>query len=296
MVSFNWIERHMTFLTARLGVYRLDAGDAFFFEPTPGFYGFISQGTTACLNEAIRLLSGHIRSRTSPIIEEWSGSQDPLVTSDYDWTKDKTPPGMIRYLGPNHSQIQINITNKHSPLVMGAILAHELTHHFMDLKGIRHPDIEENEKLTDLATVYIGLGKLTLNGYHPLSWTRCRQNGSTKYTYQVGYLSAEDMAAIIHQVCHFRRISSDLAKCNLSDDALRHFKGIAGKANEYSMKKELLGDRQCPHCGQFTKFAFIEDDDGLYCSSCRWEWTACLRYSYSKRNSVSARIKQWFAK
>lgn len=296
MVSFNWIERQMIFLTGRLGVYRLDAGDGFFFEPTPGFYGFISQGTTTCLNEAIRLLSGHIKARTSPIIEEWSDSQNPLVTSDYDWTKDKTPPGMIHYLGPNHSRIQINITNKHSPLVMGAILAHELTHHFMDLKGIRHPEVEENEKLTDLATAYIGLGKLTVNGYHPLSWTQCRPNGKTEYTYQVGYLSPEDMAAIIHQVCHFRNISADLAKCNLSDDALRHFKSLAERANEYLMKKELVGERQCPHCGQFTKFAFIEDDDELYCSTCRWEWTACLRFSYNQRNSIGARIKQWFAK
>jgi hypothetical protein len=71
MVSFNWIERHISFLTARLGIYRLDAGDEFFFEPTPGFYGFISQGTTACLNEAIRMLADHIESRTAPVIEEW---------------------------------------------------------------------------------------------------------------------------------------------------------------------------------------------------------------------------------
>ncbi len=150
----------MTFLTGRMGIYRLNAGDDFFFDPTPGFYGFVSQGTTRCLNEAMRLLADHIESSSCPIIEEWNGPENPLVTNEYEWTKDKTPPGMIRYSGPNHSRVEIDIANKHSPFVMGAILAHELTHHFLDTKGIRHSDIEENERLTDLATVYVGLGKL----------------------------------------------------------------------------------------------------------------------------------------
>ncbi len=69
---------------------------------------------------------------------------------------------MIRYRGPHHSRIELNSTNKHSPFIMGATLAHELTHHFLDLKNIRYPDVEDNEKLTDLATVYLGFLYRTL--------------------------------------------------------------------------------------------------------------------------------------
>jgi len=296
MVSFNWIDKQMGFLTGRLGVYRLNAGDDFFFEPTPGFYGFISQGTTDCLNEAIRMLADHIESRTAPVIEEWKGSYDPLVTSDYDWTKDKTPPGMIRYRGPNHSRIEINIANKYSPHIMGGILAHELTHHFLDLKGVSHADVEENEQLTDLATAYLGLGKLTLNGYEPISWTQLKQQKRIDYTYQVGYLSTEALAAIIYQVCRLRSISIEIAKRNLSDSALNLFEGLDERANEYHLKKQLVGDRQCPHCGTFAEFSFIEDDDCIYCSACGLEWNACLNYAYKKRKSFRHRIRSWFAK
>jgi hypothetical protein len=293
MVPFSWIEKEMSFLTACMGVYRLNAGDDFFFEPTPGFYGFISQGTVNSLNEGIRILSDHIRSRTTPVIEEWEGSPDPLVSADYDWTKDKTPPGMIRYKGPNHSRIEINITNKHSPYIMGAILAHELTHHFLDSKGIRHSDIEKNEKLTDLATAYIGLGKLTINGYEPISWTQKRAQGTVNYTYQIGYLSPDDMAAIIHQVCVLRSISLEVAKRNLSEKALTLFDGLGDQANEYLLKKQLVGERQCPRCKNFAIFSFGEDEDDVYCSECGWEWNACLRYAYKKRNKLWQRLRRW---
>jgi len=287
----------MSFLTARLGIYRLDAGEEFFFEPTPGFYGFISQGTTACLNEAIRMLADHIESRTAPVIEDWKGSQDPLVTSTYDWTKEKTPPGMIRYLGPNHSRIEINITNKHSPYILGAILAHELTHHFLELKGIRYPDIDENERLTDLTTAYIGLGKLTLNGYEPISWTHWTPQGRIEYTYQVGYLSPKDMAAIIHEVCQFRGILTDVTKRNLTAKALSLLEGIHERSNEYHLRKELVGVRQCPRCERFAKFAFGEDDDDVYCSACGWEWSAGLRFAHRrKRTTLGSRIRSWFKK
>lgn len=146
MVTLEWIDRQMAFLSSWLGVYRLNAGDKFFFDPNPGFYGFISQGNTKALNEAMSL---------------------------------------IQYNGPNHSRIQIGITNKHSPFVLGGILAHELTHHFLMTKGIGISNVDENERLTDLATVYIGLGNLTLNGYEELEWTIKRGSEKFIYTYKV---------------------------------------------------------------------------------------------------------------
>jgi hypothetical protein len=290
MVSFNWIDRQMSFLSARLGVYRLDAGDRFFFDPTPGFYGFISQGTTACLNEAIQILASHIDSGTAPTIEEWKGSQNPLVASDYDWTRDKTPPGMIRYSGPHRSRIEINIVNKHSPYVLGAILAHELTHHFLGINGISRPEVQENERLTDLATAYIGLGKLTVNGYAPISWTRSGPQGMVTYKYQVGYLSMREMATVLHRVCRFRSLSLETAKRNLSPEALDLFNSLIAPADEYHLKKQLAGDRQCPHCEAISQFSFSGDDDGLRCSACGWEWSRSFSYAYKKRRSLLQRF------
>ena len=82
MVSFHWIEKHMSYLTGRLGVYKLNASNKFFFEPTPGFYGFIAQGTTEVLNEAVKMMADYIESSTSPAIDAWEGPANPLVTED----------------------------------------------------------------------------------------------------------------------------------------------------------------------------------------------------------------------
>jgi hypothetical protein len=104
-------------------------GENFFFEPTPGFYGYIAQGKPEALNDAIRILADHIESPSVPFIKDWTGPADPLISVDYNWeSDDNDPPGLIKYY---RSRIQINITNKHSPLILEAILAHELTHHYL---------------------------------------------------------------------------------------------------------------------------------------------------------------------
>tara|TARA_Y100001934_G_C12108887_1_gene657536 strand:+ start:260 stop:853 length:594 start_codon:yes stop_codon:yes gene_type:complete len=46
-----------------------------------------------------------------------------------------------------------------------AILAHELAHQYLHTHYIEESDNLENERLTDVCAVYIGFGKLLLNGY-----------------------------------------------------------------------------------------------------------------------------------
>lgn len=294
MVTCNWTERTMAYLSGRLGVYRLDAGNEFFLEPTPGFYGFIAQGTTDALNEAMRTLASHIGAPTSPIIESWAGSDSPLVAAEHDWTSDREPPGMITHDGPNFSRIRLAITNKHSPLVLGGILAHELTHHFLACRGVAQTPIEANERLTDVATAYLGLGKLTLNGYEPLTWRARRHGRDVRYTYRVGYLTSEDMALVLRRCCVFRGLSPLVAERNLSDRARELFGRAAHFSTKYERKKALVGERVCPHCGGVCTFAFGETDDGVYCARCGWEWEASLKEQYYKRRAGERRWwKPW---
>jgi hypothetical protein len=114
---------------------------------------------------------------------------------------------------------------------MGATLAHELAHHFLEKRGVRLPNESENERLTDLATVYIGLGKLTLNGYEPI--TRSQYRDRQLYTERVGYLSQSEIARIFMHVCRFRSIPVDAVSTNLSDTA-RH---LLKEANETDLKE-----------------------------------------------------------
>ena len=255
MITPEWIDTQIGFLNLRLGIYQPSAGRDFYFDPTPGFYGFITQGSTPALNEAMRMLADHIIAPSSPRIEEWDGPANPLTTWDHDWSEQKGPPGMIHYDGPLRSRIKIAVTNKHTPHIMGAILAHELTHHFLANKRIGYPDETENERLTDFATVFLGLGKLTLNGYHPIQWSVPRQDKVVTYTYQVGYLSAREIADVMCRVCAFRSIQLPDVQANLTDNARGHL----AAAQDAVAKHERQGERVVGRSGG-TSFAGFATD------------------------------------
>ena len=284
-INYSWIESQFAYLTSNVGIYKLGSNEDFFFDPTPGFYGFISQGTTKALNEGIKILADFIGIRTCPIIEEWRGSSNPLVTITHDWMADNVPAGLIKYHGPFHSKIELNITNKHSPYIMGAILAHELTHHYLDTKNVRLTETEDNEKLTDLTTSFLGLGKLTLNGYEPISWELARNGQSTTYTYNVGYLSPYEMAMIHFYITKYRALTIDSAVKELSDKSLELFDSVKEIYKVYSQKKLLVGERQCLHCNNYVSFTLNPEDENVYCPSCGWEWNAILEKDYKKRNN-----------
>lgn len=309
-VTMEWINKQMAYLSSNLGVYKLHSLEDFFFEPTPGFYGFLAQGSTEALNEGIKMLARHIGSLNYPVIEKWEGVTNPLTKLEHDFAADNEPPGLIKYDGPYRSKIQLCITNKHSPFVMGAILAHELTHYYLFSKGILLADEIENERFTDLATVYLGLGKLTLNGYNSITWKIKRSNKT--YTFNIGYLTTDEIAIILYSICKFRYISLDIAKVNLSEKSIelllngktivdRYYKEMKDNQNKLHRKKLrkdklrkfikkilLLEDQKedkipkalsenykiilCDNCNQKLKIPIKEKAIQVKCPKCRTEF------------------------
>ena len=78
-------------------------------------------------------------------------------------------------------------------------LAHEITHKFLNEKGLSVGDgiihQYENEILTDIATVFLGLGKIMLNG------CECRREyedrmGRTTEIFTTGYLNMEQLSFV----------------------------------------------------------------------------------------------------
>jgi len=62
--------------------------------------------------------------------------------------------------------IFVNSKYVNNPYAIGAILSHELMHFYLiSKKHIVLEDKEENELLTDLGTIYLGLGILIVNGF-----------------------------------------------------------------------------------------------------------------------------------
>ena len=46
-----------------------------------------------------------------------------------------------------------------------AILAHEICHKLLAVHGLNEENVEDNETLVDLATIYVGFGNLIIDGY-----------------------------------------------------------------------------------------------------------------------------------
>lgn len=85
---------------------------------------------------------------------------------------DKTDKGVAGFTRNTLSLYEIEITvnqdYRSNPKACCAILAHEICHKVIFLNGInfRHPAPQEfNEIYTDLCTIYIGLGKVVIDGY-----------------------------------------------------------------------------------------------------------------------------------
>ncbi|MBN1794407.1 MAG: hypothetical protein JW844_05530 [Candidatus Omnitrophica bacterium] len=60
--------------------------------------------------------------------------------------------------------IEISDKWKDNRTAIAAIIAHEMTHAWMDDQGLREADTQTNEKLTDITAILLGLGVLLVNG------------------------------------------------------------------------------------------------------------------------------------
>jgi|GEM_PF-4862934 len=72
-------------------------------------------------------------------------------------------PGQFR-LDSGKASIDIHRRYRSNPTACAAILAHEITHLVLNAKACHEDNTLENERFTDFATVYFGLGVLVLNG------------------------------------------------------------------------------------------------------------------------------------
>jgi len=100
------------------------------------------------------------------------------------------------------------------PQAVLTTLAHELTHKYLHVhnvySGMGPENEHDNEVLTDIAAVYLGLGKLMLNGCECLRETSERKpQGIQKQTetLRTGYLTRDQFTFVYRLVCGMRSIS-----------------------------------------------------------------------------------------
>jgi len=130
--------------------------------------------------------------------------------------------GHINLDHSNDVFIEIDSKFRHDHEMALAILAHEICHKYLHINNLKlFPDIE-NEMLTDVATIYTGLGKLSLNGCERItssSSTSGNITTTTTTTQKVGYMNREQFAFVYRLVCEMRSISKNEMMTGLSSEA-----------------------------------------------------------------------------
>ncbi len=124
--------------------------------------------------------------------------------------------GQIRMSRGRRSHIQIPFFYVGKPRALGAILAHELSHEFLAQMGIWLESLEENERLTDLASIAAGLGKLVMNG------SVAEAGYATGHMEILGYLRLDEKAYAYWQTSNQHSIPTQRAKEHLTSEAINH--------------------------------------------------------------------------
>ena len=108
------------------------------------------------------------------------------------------------------------------PESIGAILCHEIAHKWLQVNQISSPIEMDNEILTDIATVFLGFGRIMLNGCDVMSVKEERTAEGTRTTTQTrisGYLKRDQLAFVYRMVCAMRNVPQSECMRGLSSAA-----------------------------------------------------------------------------
>ncbi|GAA1977646.1 hypothetical protein [Catenulispora subtropica] len=164
-----WIEKMLAWCLERFG---REALDAEILTPTPRFFPGRYQGTPDDVVALVDLVRAHLRVDPGEIaVALYDSGQRPKVAGHY-----SVRDGL--------GVIAIGMEDAPDPRHVVAVAAHELCHHKLLYRGIASSTEEDHEPLTDLATVFFGLGVFTANAAFTFS-----QNARGWRRRQLGYIN-----------------------------------------------------------------------------------------------------------
>lgn len=143
-------------------------------------------------------------------------------------------------LGQQEVFIDLSEETASFPAAVLATLAHEIAHKFLHLNNINvgtgPSHSANNEVLTDVAAVFLGYGKLLLNG---LECTRTFPDGTLggrrfiERTLKTGYLGSESIAFAYLLACAMRNIPQEVYERNLNAAAGQAVRMIRVRFSSY---------------------------------------------------------------
>ena len=200
----KWVDDKIYWLTAMLSV----TNDIFQknYNSIPELYRHFESGKTQDAQKAVDIISKNFGIVPPALHYDWSGELDHNLNIKGQMSK---------------GQITISLTFTLSKYALAATVAHELMHYILIYrKNITLTDNTENEKVTDLAAIVLGLGNIMLNGKF------IGAEGNKIST--LGYLTFEEIAYAYKKIDNLRSVSN---YSNLTYDAKRILDGIIEHAN-----------------------------------------------------------------
>ena len=99
------------------------------------------------------------------------------------------------------------------------VLAHEISHKYLEFHRLSLDSTRDNEILTDVTAIFLGFGTFALNG--GMYAETCFKDIETKYTRTVtnGYLNLDESAFVYDIVCRMRGFSDDTIFLGLNKEA-----------------------------------------------------------------------------
>lgn len=160
----EWVDRNLGRLSdALVGWVPLEC--TYEFDPDQGFYDRLFQAVN--FEWAVQQLCSHIKLPNVPEVEIVGDSDVPVLDLEGGlrfFDKVISSSGDYTSKAPLDVRIRVGASHFRHVHILGHILAHEMAHHYLLSRLVRPEDETENEMYTDLAAVYLGFGKLMLNG------------------------------------------------------------------------------------------------------------------------------------
>jgi len=124
----------------------------------------------------------------------------------------------------NNVYVEVDTDMMKFPDSVAATLCHELCHKWLQIRKINSPNKVENEILTDITSVYLGFGKIMLNGSESEKVERHTTPDGIQTIHEgisVGYLNRFQLAFVYCMVSAMRKIPLDDYMEGLNDEAMR---------------------------------------------------------------------------
>jgi hypothetical protein len=184
-VEQTWIERELDWLVAQFGASRLHGSVVL---PNDDYFPGAYRGTRDDVAAVLRRICEHMNVDPARVLLVFDEHDDPALSAHVALTSHSTAPAGHHSVRDGRSVVGIRDDLAAKPAALVATIAHELGHVLLLADERISSDREDHEPLTDLLTVFFGLGIFAANAAFEY-----RQVARGRYSYsqssRLGYLT-----------------------------------------------------------------------------------------------------------